>query len=91
MNVTVTDELAIEGAVRALRNAKRIAQDALSLYESGHYESACILAVIALENVGRGRRMHLYVKNSIILATRQPMFTKPMDASQFMEEMRQEH
>ena len=90
-HMNVSDELAIEGAVRAVRNAKRIAQDALAMYETAHYESACILGVIALENVGRGRRMHLYAKNPVNPTTRQPMFTKPMEASQFMAEVRQYH
>src|SRR5260370_25923280 len=89
--MNVTDEFAIEGAVRALRNAKRLAQDAVDLYEAGNYGAACILGVIALENIGRGRWMYLFAKNPIDLATRKPKFSKPMDIKVFKKKLQLDH
>ena len=47
----------IDGSLHCVKNAKRLSEDARSLYESERYSSCLSLAVLALEEVGKSRML----------------------------------
>lgn len=88
----VKAEFVVEGVALAAVNARGFAGDALFLYQAGRPHSAAVLAVIAIENVGRGRRMLQQILESQVDPANGQFPVKPeVDQGTFLDSIRSNH
>lgn len=88
----VKDDFVAEGAALAALNAKRFVEDSLFLYHAKRFGSAAIIAVIAIENVGRARRMlGQILEKTPDSATGQFPVRSEIDGEAFLKGIRSKH
>ena len=88
----VKAEFVVEGVARAALNAKRFVEDSLFLYHAERLGSASITAVIAVENVGRARRMlQTILEKAVDPATGQFPVKAEIERETFLESIRLKH
>lgn len=85
-------EFVVEGMALAAINAKRFAEDSLFLYKANRNHAAAVTAVIAIENVGRGRRMlNLILEPKLDPTTEQFPVRPEIDKQKFLDDIRSDH
>jgi hypothetical protein len=85
----VKAEFVVEGVARAALNAKRYVEDSLFLYHAKRLGSASITAVIAIENVGRARRiLQTILENAVHPATGQFPVKAEIERATFLGSIR---
>jgi AbiV family abortive infection protein len=88
----VNAEFVVEGVARAALNAKRFVEDSLLLYSAKRLGSASIIAVIAIENVGRAKRMlQTVLENAVDPGTGQFPVKSEIEREQFLDSIRSAH
>jgi hypothetical protein len=88
----VSAEFVVEGVALAALNAKRFAEDALFLYHSNRYHSSAISAVIAIENVGRARRiLQLILESKVDPASNQFPVRPEIERQELLKNIRSHH
>lgn len=88
----VKAEFVVEGVARAALNAKRFVEDSLFLYHAKRLGSASITAVIAIENVGRARRiLQTILENAVDPATGQFLVKAEIEKEPFLDSIRSKH
>jgi hypothetical protein len=88
----VKAEFVVEGVGLAALSARQFADDSLFLYQAKRLKSAAVNAVIAIENVGRARRMlGQILKSRIDPATGQFPVKADIDREKFLDSIRSRH
>jgi hypothetical protein len=88
----VKADFVVEGIALVALNAKRFVEDSIFLYQAKRRGSAAITAVIAIENVGRGRRMLNQILESTIDPTTRQFPVRPeIDRKAFLDCIKSRH
>lgn len=82
----------LQGAILAARNARRFVEDSVVLLHDNRFGSASITAVIAIENVGRARRiLQQILEGKIDPATGQFGVKPEIERAKFLKNIRTDH